>query len=79
MTNTTEALDQIKTFVREHKYFVHDDYAVLTLHDGVEYRLRGVPNDEVFPYSLHNDTRAMVFETVEELRGWLRCHRSMLR
>ena len=79
MTNTTEALDQIKTFVREHKYFVREDYAILTLHDGVEYRFRRIPNDNVFPYSLHNDTRALVFETVDELRGWLRCYRSMLR
>ena len=78
MTNTSEALDQIEAFVFDHKYFPLKDYAVVTLHDGVEFQLRSVPN-EVFPYSLHNDTRAMVFETVEELRGWLRCHRSMLR
>ena len=79
MTNTAEALDQIKAFVRGHKYYPLSDYTVVTLHDGVEFQLRRVPSDDVFPYSLHNDTRAMVFETVEELRGWLRCYRSMLR
>ena len=77
MTNTTEALDEIKNFVREHKYLVHEDYAVLTLHDGVEYRFRHQRTDSPFPYSLEGDTRAMVFESIGELRGWLRCYRSM--
>ena len=78
MTNTAEALDRIEAFVSDHKYYPQVDYAVITLHDGVEFQLRRVPNDDVFPYSLHNDTRAMVFESIDELRGWLRCHRSMV-
>lgn len=79
MTNTAEALDRIASFVFDHKYYPQFDHAVVTLHDGVEFQLERMPNNDVFPYSLHNDTQAMVFETVEELRGWLRCHRSMQR
>jgi hypothetical protein len=79
LPDTPVVLDMIKNFVAAHSFNISEGFGVVTLHNGDVYRvLTEHPKAKSIGYiSLTNDQRVVVFESVAELRGWLRCHRAM--
>ena len=79
LPSTPAVLDEIKNFVRGHQYNVSDNKARITLYNNAEYTLESVPDPEpgTVPHiGMYNEWRALSFENVSELKGWLRCHRT---
>ena len=75
-----EALDVIGNLVKNHRYYLGDDHGEITTHDDTVWILTWHPANElegIHPhYALSNDRRSVAFENTDELKGWLRCHRT---
>ena len=78
--HAAELLDEVKDYVVSHRLDLTDGRATVTLADGEDFILGHVNADEEkgtrAHFELWNERRALSFESVDELRGWLRCHRS---
>lgn len=75
-----ELLDAVKGYVVSHRLDLSDGRGSVTLANGEEFTLGHVDADEKRSICAHielwNQRQALAFESVDELRGWLRCHRS---
>lgn len=80
---TAELLDAIKGYVLTHDLdrTGADAPGTVTLADGESFHLAHVDADEDSGIRAHielwNSRRSISFSNVDELRGWLRCHRSI--
>lgn len=75
-----QALDVIGNLVKNHRYYLGDEYGLINTHDDKVWTLSWIPGDELegitAHYELHNERRCIAFENLDELKGWLRCHRT---
>lgn len=79
-TRITQALDTVKTLVKESRFLLHSDRAIIVTHDGKEWLMEYTHNYDgltIPHYGLSCSTKAVAFETLAELKGWLRCYRSL--
>lgn len=79
LPETPAVLDAIKNFVKDHRYNVSEGIAFIKLYDDSEYTLESKPHPEpgVIPHiSMESETRSIGFQSADELKGWLRCHRT---
>lgn len=79
--SAAELLDAVKGYVVSHRLHLADARGTVTLANGEEFALGHVDAEEATGIRAHiemwNERQALSFESVDELRGWLRCHRSM--
>ena len=64
-------LDETKLLVMEHRLNLSESIAIITLHNSKVFTLL-VTDDERYNIHLEGETQALAFDSVDELKGWLR-------
>ncbi|AOZ63856.1 hypothetical protein SEA_WEASELS2_278 [Rhodococcus phage Weasels2] len=69
--NISSVLDAVKNLVVEHRLNLSESVATITLHNGKVFTLL-VAAAERYSIHLEGERQAMAFDSVDELKGWLR-------
>jgi hypothetical protein len=69
--NVASVLDETKNLVMEHRLNLSESVAIITLHNSKVFTLL-VTDAERYKIHLEGERQAMAFDSVDELKGWLR-------
>lgn len=74
LPNTATVMNNITQYVKEHRYNLSEDKGYITLYNGKEYVVEVFYPMVGFVGGIHlsNDSRSISFESIAELRGFLR-------